>query len=81
MENTRYLLDMGAALPVYGLKELRVKMHLILSQKHLYETMCARARAAGHPEAALIAAKTLISLLDGEYPDTAPALREMRGGT
>jgi processive 1,2-diacylglycerol beta-glucosyltransferase len=68
MENTRYLLGAGAALPAYDLKELKVKLHLILTQKHFYETLCSRARAAGRPEAASVAARILLSLLAGEYP-------------
>ncbi len=67
-ENTRYLVNAGAALPVYDLKELKVKLHLILTQKLFYEAMCARARAAGYPEAANSAAGKLLSLLAGEYP-------------
>ena len=79
-ENTHYLLDVGAALPVYDLKELKVKLHLILTQKHFYEALCSRARAAGRPEAANVAARILLSLLAGEYPDSEPALREARSG-
>jgi processive 1,2-diacylglycerol beta-glucosyltransferase len=70
MENTRYLLNAGAALPVYDLKELRVKLRLILTQRYFYETMCSRALAAGRPEAASAAARILLSLLAGEYPDS-----------
>jgi processive 1,2-diacylglycerol beta-glucosyltransferase len=78
-ENTHYLLDVGAALPVYGLKELKVKLHLILTQKHFYEALCSRARAAGRPEAANVAARILLSLLAGEYPVSEPAVLEVRG--
>jgi processive 1,2-diacylglycerol beta-glucosyltransferase len=73
-ENTRYLLDAGAALPVYDLKELKVKLHLVLTQKHFYEALRSGAQAAGRPEAAYIAARILLSLLAGEYPDSAPAM-------
>jgi processive 1,2-diacylglycerol beta-glucosyltransferase len=73
-ENTRYLLEAGAALAVYDLKELRVKLHLILAQKHFYEALCSGAQAAGRPEAAYIAARILLSLLAGEYPASAPAM-------
>jgi processive 1,2-diacylglycerol beta-glucosyltransferase len=75
MENTRYLLDAGAALPVYDLKELRVKLHLVLTQKRFYDSLCSRARAAGRPEAANMGARILLSLLAGEYPGRAPAMR------
>ena len=47
MENTRYLVEAGAALPVYDLKELKVKLHLVLTQKHFYEALCSKARAGG----------------------------------
>jgi processive 1,2-diacylglycerol beta-glucosyltransferase len=73
-ENTRYLLDAGAALPVYDLKELKVKLHLVLTQKHFYEALRSRAQAAGRPEAANVAARILLSLLVGEYPASAPAM-------
>jgi processive 1,2-diacylglycerol beta-glucosyltransferase len=81
-ENTRYLVNAGAALPVYNLKELKVKLHLILTQKQFYEAMRARAMAAGCPEAASIAAGKILSLLAGEYPRSEPASEkwEVRSG-
>ncbi|MGD0154194.1 MAG: glycosyltransferase [Thermacetogeniaceae bacterium] len=75
MENTQYLVSAGAALPIYDLKELKVKLHLIFTQKHFYETLCFRARAAGRPEAANLAAEILLSLLAGEYAGSTPAIR------
>lgn len=74
-ENTRYLLDAGAALTVYDIKELKVKLHLLLTQKHFYEALRSGAQAAGRPEAAYIAARILLSLLAGEYPASAPAMK------
>jgi hypothetical protein len=73
MKNTRYLLDAGAALPVYGLKELKVKLHLVLTQKHFYEALCSNAQAAGRPYSADIAARILLSVLAGELPSSQPA--------
>jgi processive 1,2-diacylglycerol beta-glucosyltransferase len=73
-ENTRYLLDAGAALTVYDLKELKVKLHLVLTQQHVYEALRSGAQAAGRPEAAYIGAGILLSLLAGEYPGSAPAM-------
>ncbi len=72
-ENTVHLVNAGAALPVHDLKELKTKLHLILTQKHFYEALCAKARAAGRPEAALIAARILLSLTFGDHHDE-PAL-------
>jgi processive 1,2-diacylglycerol beta-glucosyltransferase len=74
-ENTRYLLDAEAALPVYDLKELKVKTRLVLTQKHFYEALRSGARAAGRPDAANMAAGIILSLLAGEYPGSEPEMK------